>query len=229
MSLHKAGACLTALDIYLPPLEGYSVLTSSEEDLKDLNAAMQRLKDISFKSPHSNFWLSPREKDDVEGLQKFLSAILDTESVSFMALDFGSLWDKTYTTPISLGSLITLRQRKNLSSVFLWSVPMHLTELEHFTDRQAEVIELLSFSNIHLLSGTWAEGLEILRKMPSGLIMFDSPTGGECEVLSHDEYQEIFKGNYFSEDERSKAEKYINKSTDQNPLRGGGEDATSLG
>lgn len=100
-------------------------------------------------------------------------------------------------------------------------MPFQLIDLEHFI----EELRLSTFLYLHetmILTGTWAEGLEILRgkKKFRQFGTFERPLGAEYLELSGVEYGEIFgrtKGNSIYGN-GSKADDFMRGHTGENPL-----------
>jgi hypothetical protein len=136
-----------------------------------------------------------------------------------MNLDFGFLWDHEEPPFVSLGSIITLRPWRNLWCLYWRNVPLHLTELEQFIDQLDTPIKLMGMHSMHLLSGSWAEGLDVLRKKSTAYSRFEHPSGAECDALSNEDRKAIFEMPARAVLDVSRAEEYIRGEIKQNPLR----------
>ncbi|PSS13293.1 hypothetical protein M430DRAFT_267445 [Amorphotheca resinae ATCC 22711] len=219
-AIHKAGALLTGLDIEVSPPEDYAVPAPSEEDCHDLTAAVQKLKTFNFRTrclKGPSFWPA-REPAEVEDLGRFLTALLDTESMEDVRLSFNSLWDSESPPLFSLGYTITLRTWQNLRFLSLDAVPIHLAELERLIN-QLDRPKIVRIDGMHLLSGSWAEGLDILRRKFTNYSSFNNPSGAECEVLSDEEKEAIFARPPTDRWATTRAERYLLGYIDQNPFR----------
>jgi len=223
LAVHKAGVLLTGLSIELSIPEDFEAFAPSEQEAQNLTAAMQRLKTFEFcprgtKGP--SFWPA-REPEEIQHLSRYLTAILDTETIDRIHLDFSSIWDQDTQPTFSLGPIISLRSWPKLFAFASIAVPFHLAELERFIDHISPATMILDMNQMHMLRGNWADGLDLLRKGAVKYCNLKHPAGGECEVLSEEKYKAIFanptrQGFY---DETSKAEDYIRGYIDQNPLR----------
>lgn len=223
LAVHKAGVLLTGLSIKFSPPDDFEAFAPSEQEVHNLTAAMQRLKIFEFyprATKEPSFWPA-REPDEIQHLLRYLTAILDTETIDNMHLDFSSLWDRDTQPAFSLGPVISLRSWPKLFCFFSRAVPFHLAELERFVDHIGPATVIVSMDQMHLLSGNWADGLDLLRKGAMDYWNLEHPAGGECEVLSEEEYKAIFAKptRQSSYGETSKAEDYIRGYIDQNPLR----------
>lgn len=135
IAIHKAGICITSVDIQVSLLADFSLLAPTDADLCDLTAAMQRLKDLNFwiRGRYASIWPT-RPVDEVEHLVKFVSAILHTASVRQISLDLSFLWDE-FTPPRS--SAFPLRTWPQLDSLFLCGMPVSYMELvQVFAERE---------------------------------------------------------------------------------------------
>jgi hypothetical protein len=226
-AIHKAGGFLTGLEIDVPPLEQYAPLALNDEDVKNLTAVVQKMKLFHFRpssARHPDLW-PPPEPGQVKDLVMFLSALLDTESIEDMNLDLDFLWNIDHPPSFSLGSILTFRPWRNLSSISCSGVPLHLSELEQFVQHLVLPVGFMSLRSIRLLSGSWAEALDILREKTVDYLSFGSPSGAECEAMSGKKKKEIFASivtkSYHGGRPGSPAELYVRGMIDSNPLRDG--------
>jgi hypothetical protein len=70
----------------------------------------------------------------------------------------------------------------------------------------------------HLLSGTWAEALDVLRRK-ARYTTIEYPSGGELEDMPKEDREDIFLRQKGRRNSDSKAEQYIAGRIEQNPLR----------
>jgi hypothetical protein len=213
-AVQKAGARLTALSIEMLPHGDYSILTRGKEDLDNFTAAMQRLKHFNLRTrcdPDTGP-MAAQEPDQVDHLWKFLRAILDTGSMEDL------LWQGDVPPSFSLGSLITLRPRLNLKQLFMEGIYLHLAKLEKFVTLLETLIQICRMRRINLLSVTWSEALDILRRKASRYTSVENPFGAECDELSDENKKALFgkpNGDIFGE---SKVDLYIQGCRKENPL-----------
>ncbi|KAE8454428.1 hypothetical protein EG329_000050 [Mollisiaceae sp. DMI_Dod_QoI] len=227
VAIHKAGGLLKDLKIRLTSPKDYSVLSMSEEDRRDLAAVSQRLRSFDF-SPNAtefDFQRAPGA-DEMKDLGIFVSALMDTRSLEDINLDLHYLWEQGNPPILSFGPVITPRPWPNLREIYLRGLSLHLSELERLVDQLNDSVHLLAIQLMHLLSGTWADGLDLLRKFGISQghldmrVVFLDPSGAECETLTYAAKEEIFGRE--SANMKNRAEEYIGGHIDRNPLRDGG-------
>jgi hypothetical protein len=216
------GAFLTSLDIDVSPPDDLSLLALDEDDRRSFKAAVQRLTEFNFSSrveEAASFWPT-RRTEEVDDLGKLLTTMLDTETLRTIRLNFGFLWDNERPPAFSLGSIFNLRTWPNLVTLRLVGVPLHVRELERFVERLSSSVDIITIDSMHLLSGTWLEGLDILRRKATPRTDFESPYGAECDEMSGEETQAIFGKDYSNGYHvTAKAETYIRGGSDENPLK----------
>ena len=147
------------------------------------------------------------------------STLLDSKSIEDMHLDVGFLRHPENPPLFSLGSIVTRRTWKNLSYLSWSEIPLHLRELEQFIERHETPNMCMWMKEMRLLSGTWADALDIFRKKPTRRLTFEEPLGAECEELSDEEQKAIFRKPHDAWYMSSRAEKYVKGCIDSNPLR----------
>lgn len=214
LAVHKAGVLLSELNI--------STYLTLEEDLPELEtskitSALQGLRAVNL----DFMWDELPNRSYVHHICSLLNAILDTDSLQSISLSFDCEFD---TRPLlfTMGTILTRRKWKNLRRVSLSNMPLHLRELALFIANLGAPLEGFHIDAIHLLSGTWAEGLDIFRGSVGMLggdrIEVRDPSGAEVEIkLSNDETNAMFEGEG---GRRSTAEAYILGYTYTNPLQG---------
>lgn len=207
-AIKEAGIFLTALDIRVPPSD-FCLLSSSPEDLEDITAATQKLKSFSYdpRVPYCSSLWATDESDEVEALGEFLCAHLSSPylrdiqlSCDFLRADKVSLW-------FSLGSVLTSHRWPELESISLTGLAFHLSELEDFITRLDHPI-IIWLKRVHLMSGTWARALDVLRGKVGAYPTLEDLSGGEFDNMSELEKKEIMSKNDSSWD-MNKAELYI--------------------
>ena len=218
-AIHQAGGLVAALKLELSFPKSYATLTQNEEDLVALKASVQGLKNFKLRARRvrdRSFWPPVRE---VEHVKTFLHALLDTQSLEDLSLDFGSLWDPdSMASSASLGSLFTFRSWPKLHHLFWRIWPLHLEEFKQFIGNLSTPIEYMGPHTTHLLSGTWAEALDILRRKAK-YTTIECPSGGGLENMPKEEQEDIFLKRNGCPDSDSKAEQYVAGKIEQNPLR----------
>lgn len=194
---------------------------SDKEDLVALTASVQRLKQFKLRSQEvrpRTFW-PPVPEAEVEHVKTFLRALLDTPSLEDLSLDLTFLWDHdNMPSSTSLGSIFTFRSWTKLHNLFWRICPLHLEEFKQFISNLPASIEFISPYATHLLSGTWAEALDVLRGK-ARYTTIEYPSGGELEGMPKEDRENIFLRQRGRRESDSKAEQYIAGRIEQNPLR----------
>ena len=223
-AIRKAGVLLSALDIDTLP-QDYSRLVASKQDLVDLTAAVQNVKYLCFRPSDTRFHL--REPAEIAHLARLLTALLDTKSLESITINLDSTCDRTdpdvfAPPPICLGPMLAKQTRRNLRIILLRSFAIHHAELERFVDQLGVPLKYAGLQDIHLMSGTWADTLDVLRRVApsrSSGLTFEGAIGAEVEVMSDDERAAVFEPRYRMIDKRSLAEAYITGKIVDNPVR----------
>ncbi|KAH7312976.1 hypothetical protein BKA65DRAFT_149851 [Rhexocercosporidium sp. MPI-PUGE-AT-0058] len=219
IAIHKAGIYLTNLDIQISPPEDFSPLAPTEADLCDLKASMKQMKFFNFwiRGREASFW-PRRPVDEVKHVVKYESALLDTANLRRISLDVHCLWDENMPPRLSL---LKPRPWPQLRSFSLWGVPAHYTELAQILDGREKPITFVNLRDTHLISGTWADILDLLRNTYMGCTSLEYPTGAECDTLSDEDRKRIFLSSVGLDHlvVRSLAERYIARLVATNPLR----------
>jgi len=146
-------------------------------------------------------------------------AVLDTASIQMIWLNLDFLWDKENLPSFSLGSILTLRTWQKLYSLSTSGLPLHLAELARFADRLSPTAKNMHMTNTYLLSGTWAEVLDTLRKKPTSHWEIGRLSGAECDSMSDEEKETIFGKLTIMYNDNSPANQYLRGIIDMNPLR----------
>lgn len=196
------------------------------QDLRDLSNMVQNLKDFS---------LLPVDKDYVyhqqqlprksEILGTFVSAILNTNSLESLSLNLGYRREfdpAEDQQSISFTSTIKPRTWNNLSRLHLDAFPLHVHELGHFLNGLPTNIYHLSLENIRLLSGTWAEALEVLRSKRYHSITVSNPYGNETDDVWMNDYgmfYDVFDNGKIGHLGLCNADAYVMQHLEHNPLK----------
>ena len=217
-AMHEAGSMITTLDIHLPALEDCSPLTSTMSNLQSVTASIQRLKSFSFsmrslKYQESRPTILPHQAVE---LALFLNALLDTDSLETISISFETLWSLDDPPEFSLGSLISSRRWRKLKSFSGAGIPLHVAALAFFVKNLPNCVEKIDLDYPYLLTGSWAEVLDVLRECAVHVTLHD-PCGAECADMSWEERSAILsslaRGSRYSP-----AELYLMKLTDRNPV-----------
>lgn len=219
-AIHKAGGMITSLSIKLTPPEDYSIFALSKDSQRDLSIAMQRLKEFEFhpESVSGSRVVPVREEDEIKNLVDFLIAVIDTNTLGRLDLWCHFLWENERVPHSNLGPIISLRPWKNLDTINLHAFPLRLENLKQFVHNLQKAPSYMSLSDCHLLSGTWAEALDVLRRKTKH-ISFSDPKGAECDDMTHAEKKAIFESKGKRTMDTSLAEDYLRGRIPNNPLR----------
>jgi hypothetical protein len=214
VAVHRAGAWLEKIHIKLSWLNSLSDLLPSPELRQQLPLAVHRVRDFSFECRN---WLNGDANQDT--LCDILAPYLDTPSLRDISLDMLRDEESDDHLPVHIGRLIASPQWQNLSRLFLRDVAFHPSQLHGLIINLPTSFMSFTMKHIRLLSGTWAEVLDILRGKPAiTSVRLDDLLGAECDNMTDDELKAIFgKESVF---DRSQAEWYIAGFKGQNPLEG---------
>ena len=225
-AIHQAGVFLEDIDIHQSLPHVVSALSQDFNDLRDLTAAVQKLKYFEFISKSSrSLREGPWDNDDrdhVRHIRDFLHAMINTSSLRTVSVAASCRSGiETGAVFFDTGCAFFHNFWPNLRNLIVESSSFHLNELDGLIKDTKGPLSYLSLCNPHLLSGTWAEALDILRTKPATeCAALEDPTGAECETLSVEDYNAIFeRPEGVEHNQGSKAEKYIRGLPVPNPLR----------
>ncbi|KAI1505686.1 hypothetical protein F5X99DRAFT_215445 [Biscogniauxia marginata] len=220
-ALGEKDVLLTVIDIEVSPPDDYTMLSVTDDDCRNLTAAARNLKHYSFSQPmFSRTNYQPRRPEEGRQLKRFTNALLNTDTLRTINVDFSCLRVKDAPSPFNTGAIDTSRASQNLQLMCFSNMSIHLKDLEQYGPSR----ESIWLDGLHLLSGTWAEALDILRQKYNKLegvgsheVSLHDPTGAECSALPADKYIEIF-GEVMPQG-GTKAENFIWGFAGSNPLR----------
>jgi hypothetical protein len=211
-AVRSAGALLDRIDIKLSTVGSPGGLVPVPDARTEFSSGMKQMKEFSFKFGGC---LEEREPDD---LKEFLSACVDTSSLRKLRLDMRG---DAEGARIDVGKIIGLNSRPELMDIFFGYVAMDLPWLVLFLERLPQSLRCIYLDDVRLLSGTWKEALDMLRKKRYDVVLLKRLRGAECDAMSPETYENIFG----DEDQtyRSVAELYVgNRSRwtgSNNPLQ----------
>lgn len=198
LAIHSAGFSITEveLDFSTPPgLFLGSTWVHQKDRLPGLNAAAESMKVFTFKNRMIKW--SPSEEISTS-VSTYLRTVLGAAAGNIQALtllpgfSFSALdLDRPYKGHI--GPLLASHRWPHLREITLASFPFHLNDLKSLIEglRPGAFFDLRL---IHLRSGTWAEGLDVLRSKANPESRISFFTGAECESMSPDQISRIFNG-----------------------------------
>ncbi|KAH7381990.1 hypothetical protein BKA64DRAFT_218049 [Cadophora sp. MPI-SDFR-AT-0126] len=168
IAIHQAGLSIQSLSITLTPPASFTALVSDAKGLSDLSAAMQRLEEfklyIRCRKEQPGFF-STRELEGLQPLGQYLSAMLETNSLREISLDFEAFFNDGDPVPpsFSFRTLPPSRLWKNLQSFYISEAPLHFNEVAEFLETLDHPLPSLIWNATRLLGGTWADMLDLLR------------------------------------------------------------------
>lgn len=169
--IHKAGCLLDTISIEICRPSDFKLPASSQE-LKELSAATQGLKQSTFYcSVEEDFLEEPTEwpPSGLNGLVNYLPAMLDTDALEKVDINMKCLNPHSENissnkSEPSLGPILTNRIWPNLESVYLTGASLHLSELKNFVGNLRSPISQMKIYTMYLVSGLWDVGLNVLKK-----------------------------------------------------------------
>lgn len=235
-AMHQVGAQLKRVSIQtITCAEHYYPLFEklSTNDFISLGTAISKMNLRSFIFLHqagykTDLRQSP-SSEEIDAFESFISAMTDSSGLERLWLRLDSGW--------SDGGLDADRQSGlwpfllsdvkpdwgSLQDIHLSDFALHLSDLERLAAQlkaSGARLEFLTLQRVRLLSGTWSQALEILRKVE---IEYEKqliePKGAECEdvtMMRGGRYDAVFGRSW--DDTRSLAEDFINEDTKHNPL-----------
>lgn len=131
-----------------------------QDQLLSLEAASRSLKAFTFRH-----FIGPLDlSQGISSVPRYLSAILGSGNIEVLTLDFvipERLQAGRHKTA-HVGPLLTSLRWPRLRKVNLVRASMHLSDMKIFISGLRPGV-VFNFDHVHLLSGTWAEGLDVLR------------------------------------------------------------------
>ncbi|KAK3938127.1 hypothetical protein QBC46DRAFT_390838 [Diplogelasinospora grovesii] len=195
-AVRSAGALLNSIDINLSTVGYFGDLVPAPDIRREFSFGMQQLKEFAFTCDDS-----PNEQD-ADDLHEFLSACLDTPCLQQLRLDMRR--GEAEAARIDMGQIMGSKSRHKLTYIFLGRVAMDLSKLVLFLERLPQSMGCIHQHDVRLLSGTWKEALDALRKKRPRVVLLSEPQGAECDDMSPKDYERIFgqdRSRYSSEAE----------------------------
>ena len=221
IAVHETGTMLKGLDLEISSLPDPHE-SFSPADMRKVSMAVQQVKDMNVHMGCS--YLADSESANnpayLEYCHQYIGALFNTDSTEDISLDLQCFASEVMPPVTDLGSLMTFRLWENLVAVTWQSVALYQADFKRFFQLLQQPLQYLQLTSVHLLSGSWAETLEILRAGPTGgYVTLSSPRGAECEDLGDEEKARIFKRADYEHWTKSLAEKYIIGYSEHNPLK----------
>lgn len=188
----------------------------SEHDLRSLRALAKTLEVVDYNGPPD----FPRIQGSA--MRQYLGAFMSGEKLQDIGINFRIERAET----MEIGPVLdSLRSGASLRHVRLYRCSLHLDQLQSFLQKFSPKAKSLTLHGVRLLSGTWADALDILRDTvmdPTSVVSVQRPTGAECDNMSRERYNAVFASGVNPDYKNSKANKYISEwgyQDMQNPLR----------
>ena len=221
LSVFNNGIPINYLCVELSPATDLSI-PATKEQLQQLTAGTERLRVFDFRCSAPETDRGPivdHGPEEIASLGSFISACMGGKALRRLDVDLDLTLDESGPQPpASMGSLLTLRQCPDLKTLQLSHYPLHLSELKTFLNGLNAPLHI-TLDNGLLLSGTWAEVLDLIRGKTSWGSVTE-PRGAECDDMSEEEILAIFGNERFAAPgKESKATRYVIGYTDENPLR----------
>ena len=198
-AVRGAGILLNSIDIKLSTLGWPGELAPYPDKRLEFSSGMRHLRKFAF-----TYEGSPDDQD-AEELNEFLSACLDTSSLQQLSLDMRS--GPPTQARIDVGMIMGSRPRPELTDIFLGQVAVHFSGLQRLLDRLPHSMECLYLTDVRLLSDTWKDALDALKTKRYLVISLSELQGAEFENMSDEDYDFLFKKEYF--ENPNKVEMYI--------------------
>lgn len=222
-AIPAAWPSLRYVEISIGRVGDAALLTSSPNTRQRISILSKQLRgvSISFKALQRGF-IANTESD----FYQLLLEISDTDSLKDIHINLGAI-NTEESKAFDIGPVLNRHKRPGLTKLGLRGVAIHANELELFTSSLRPIgylngcyfpgvnFDLLA---LHLLSGTWAEVLDLLRAKSDDRASLVVPHGAECDNMSINEYHRVFVRPSWGNP--SLAEVYVQRRLldDPNPL-----------
>lgn len=207
LALHAAG--FPAVEIGIQCLNQSGVWPEStwigdEAQLHGLKAAAKSLKVFTFEM---NTWCSSLP-ERISSYSTYLRVVLGAENLEVLTL----LVPYPFQSDEHIGSLLASLRWPHLREINLSHFAFHLNDLKSFIEGLRPGA-LLNLREIRLRSGTWAEGLDVLRSKANPESQVGSLSGAECDSMVFDQIGRILNGG-----RASWASQYVQGVSIRNPF-----------
>lgn len=187
-----------------------------EGDVSSLRALAKTLKIFGYHGP-PDFPLI-----QASSMRQYLGAFVFGESLHKIGIDFQlDRAEAMEAGPV----LASLSPGISLRSLTLRHCSLHLDQLKSVLQRCDPEESSVTLHEVELLSGTWADALDMLRDNVANTksaVSIQRPTGAECDAMSRESYNAIFASGPNPDYYNSRANRYISDwlpSDIHNPLR----------
>lgn len=184
---------------------------SGQNQVLSLKVAAESLKVFTFED-RTFFWNNPH---NMSKLLPYFGVVFGAGNIEALTISLKHLLKghPPFEPEFGfVGALLASLRWPHLRKVNLTWVPFHLTSLEGFIEKlQPEACVALEYA--YLLSGTWAEGLDLHRTRANAEFWVYSLTGAECDSFSSHQWRRIFDG-----EQASWANQYVQGVPIRNPF-----------
>ena len=184
-TLSGIGTCLHTFKVAVSPPNDLAVLQMSEDSQQHIRSVLKQSQELSmvissWNRQDSLIVDNSRPKREMLQLASVTTAVFDAPDIQRLELSLGD-YPVFYQVPqISFSEMVPTKVWPHLYTVSLHHVPFHEKELAAFVDRQQTTIRSLTMNEAYLLSGTWADSIDILRRFEKlNHVSFTWPKGGE--------------------------------------------------
>lgn len=224
IAMYAAGVSLKYLTLNFTSPGDFSTLEASKEELCSLTSALQKMQVFRFCPGNEYFngqWYVAPQPIGSDKLGRYLSAVLNTDSLVSVELIFGGIWNLNRLAPpkYDLESFVPIRTWKNLLHLTLDSLPFHLSALQRLFEAQTQPRVETHLHSCYMYNGRWADVLDLLRERSTDTSSFRDPMGGGLEDMDDEDQIGIFSAQGKGASKPSQAEQFIQGSVDENPLR----------
>lgn len=218
MAVFNDGIPINYLCVELSPATDLSI-PATREQLQQLTVGTERLR--VFELRVSTIETGPTAGHGPEQIASFgslISSCMGGKALRRLDVNLSFALGESGPQPpgISMGFLLVSRQCPDLKTVRLSHYPLHLSELKTFLEGLHGPLEL-ALSHVLLLSGTWAEALDLIRDKANWKSSVKRQRGAECDDMSEEEILAIFGGDSYGKN--GLATWYIRGYRAENPLR----------
>lgn len=171
LAIHQAGSSLAHLKFDLTPPHIFELNLDSDR-MSQLESFAQNLQSFKFsvRAELKNVWRPSRSHEENTDLSRFLTAFMRSPKLDSMALDFAFQerdcleLNRTHDPDrTSIGLLVIPLPSPELQNIHLKNCSLHLRELRGLIDHLSSGQVVLGLWYVYLLSGTWADVVELLR------------------------------------------------------------------
>ncbi|KAH8646120.1 hypothetical protein BX600DRAFT_157062 [Xylariales sp. PMI_506] len=224
LGLSNAGVRLHGIKFDLIAAPGTFTLAQLDHDgLCNLETAMKSLRYMVF-GAYSTIPSSATATTRTIGVESFISALTRGKSLQILVLNFSFIPEEQdgrvlgLDATTSIGPLLSSRPYPRLEKLKLTACAFHQSELELLLSTINGQIGI-EFAYVRLLSGTWADTMDILRLKSDDSSKVNNLLGAECEDISDENFVYLF--NILRRPYRmpSRATQYISGRPISNPFR----------